>query len=45
MGRKGRLEETRELVIVDTPYIVVYRVKDDKVEILRVLHSAQKFPT
>ena len=44
MGRKGRVEGTRELVIGNTPYIVVYRVKGDAVEILRVLHSAKKFP-
>ena len=44
MGRTGRVDETRELVIGNTPYIVVYRVKDDVIEVLRVLHSARKFP-
>jgi toxin ParE1/3/4 len=44
MGRKGRVASTRELVIINTPYVVIYRIKNDNVEILRILHSAQKFP-
>lgn len=44
MGRFGRVEGTRELVIANSPYVVVYRLKDDVVEILRVLHSARRFP-
>jgi toxin ParE1/3/4 len=35
MGRPGRVPETRELVISDTPYIVPYRVKGKRIEILR----------
>ena len=44
MGREGRVEGTRELVISQTPYIVVYRVRQETVEILRVLHSARRWP-
>ncbi|MEC4819012.1 MAG: type II toxin-antitoxin system RelE/ParE family toxin [Scytonema sp. PMC 1069.18] len=44
MGRLGRLEGTRELVIGNTPYIIVYRVKTTTVEILRILHSSRKYP-
>jgi toxin ParE1/3/4 len=43
-GRQGRVEGTRELVITRTPYIVAYRVLDDAVRILRVLHGAQLWP-
>ena len=43
-GRKGDIPDTRELVISDTPYIVVYEVKEDVVVILRVRHGAQKWP-
>ena len=43
-GRPGRYEGTRELVIVGTPYIVVYRVREESVRILRVLHGAQDWP-
>ena len=44
MGRPGRIKTTRELVIGRTPFIVAYRVKDDRIEILRVLHGAQQWP-
>ncbi len=39
MGRVGRVEGTRELVIANTPYFVIYGLKDNTVEILRVLHQ------
>ena len=44
MGRAGRIFGTRELVIPDTPYIVMYTVKNEQVSIIRVLHGAQKWP-
>lgn len=44
MGRPGRLSGTRELMIVNTPYLVIYRVKGSTVEVLRVLHSSRKYP-
>jgi toxin ParE1/3/4 len=44
MGRSGRVVGTRELVISDTPYIVPYRVKRNRVEVLRVFHGAQSWP-
>ena len=44
MGRPGRVEDTRELVVSDTPYIVAYTVLDDQVVIIAVQHSAQKWP-
>lgn len=45
-GRPGRRRGTRELVIAGTPFIVVYRVrqKPERVEIIRILHGAQKWP-
>ena len=43
-GRIGRITGTRELVFAPLPYIAVYRVKDDAVEILRIYHSAQDWP-
>jgi len=42
IGRPGKLRGTRELVIQHTPFIVVYRVTSDTVQILRFLHGAQK---
>ena len=44
IGRTGRLAGTREMVIARTPFIVIYRVKRNEVEILRILHHAQKWP-
>ncbi len=43
-GRPGRVKGTRELVIFNTPYIAAYRIKNNVVEILRVLHGARKWP-
>ena len=44
-GRPGRVPGTRELVVSRTPYIVPYRVRDDTVELLLVLHAARKWPS
>ena len=44
LGRPGRVSGTRELVINETPYIVPYRIREQTVEILRVLHSSRKWP-
>ena len=44
LGRPGRVPETRELVITGTPYNAAYRVVDDTIVILRVLHGARQWP-
>ncbi len=44
MGRPGRVPGTRELVIPRTPYIVPYRVQRETIQILRVYHSARRWP-
>ncbi|MBI4480913.1 MAG: type II toxin-antitoxin system RelE/ParE family toxin [Acidobacteria bacterium] len=43
-GRPGRKHDTREMVISNLPFVVVYRVRADVVEILRILHTSQKWP-
>lgn len=43
-GRPGRVEETRELVIAGTNYILPYRVRDGRVEILAALHASRQWP-
>lgn len=43
-GRAGRIAGTRELVPAPLPYIIVYRVEPDAVEIVRIYHSAQNWP-
>ncbi len=44
IGRLGRVPNTRELIIDHTPYILPYRVRDNKIEILRVFHTSRKRP-
>jgi toxin ParE1/3/4 len=44
LGRPGRVDGTRELVVPDTPYLVPYRVRGKAVEILRIFHGARKWP-
>ena len=46
-GRQGRLKNTRELVIDGVPFIVIYRenISTNCIEILRVLHDVQQWPT
>jgi toxin ParE1/3/4 len=43
-GRVGRVFGTRELVISDTPYLVAYRIADEDIQILAVLHGARRWP-
>lgn len=43
-GRLGRKIGTRELLIRGLPYIAIYRVGDQAVEVSRILHGAQKWP-
>ncbi len=44
LGGPGRIHNTRELVIANTPYTVVYHATADIVTILRVFHQARKWP-
>jgi toxin ParE1/3/4 len=43
-GRPGRVPGTRELIIPRTPYVVPYRVRGNTLQILRVYHSARRWP-
>lgn len=44
IGRPGRAQGTREMVIAGRPYIVVYSVQDMEVFVLRVIHGARRWP-
>lgn len=45
IGRHGRTTGTRELVVQDAPFIVVYRIeRHTTIKVLRVLHSARRWP-
>jgi toxin ParE1/3/4 len=45
IGRvSSRMIGWRELVFAPLPYIAVYRVRQDMVEIARIFHAAQNWP-
>jgi len=44
MGRPGRVVGTRELVIPDTPYLIPYRIRNGRLELIAVFHGRQKWP-
>ena len=44
LGRPGRIADTRELVVPDTPYIISYRLRSDRLEVIAVFHARQKWP-
>jgi len=41
--KPGRVTGTREIVVRPS-YVMIYRVLPDAVEVLRVLHAAQRWP-
>ena len=45
MGRPGRALGTRELVVPNTPYIIPYRIRRERLELIAVFHGRQKWPT
>ena len=44
LGRLGRKPGTRELIVAGIPFLIIYRVRQDVIEIARILHGAQKWP-
>lgn len=44
IGRPGRVEGTREWVVKQTPYLLVYAIESDFVQIVGVIHSKQRWP-
>ena len=44
MGRPGRVAGTRELVVSSTPFVVIYRLHTQHIEVIRMLHSSQQWP-
>jgi toxin ParE1/3/4 len=43
-GRAGRVRDTRELVISNTPFIAAYTIEKTRIVILAVYHGAQHWP-
>ncbi|MBY0574998.1 MAG: type II toxin-antitoxin system RelE/ParE family toxin [Gallionellaceae bacterium] len=44
VGRPGRVENTRELVMTKLPFIVAYQIMPSSIEILAVIHTARLWP-
>ena len=40
-GKPGRVPNTREWLVQDTPYALIYRVLPDRIQILRVMHGSR----
>jgi toxin ParE1/3/4 len=43
-GRIGRENGTREILFPPLPYVAVYRVKAEIIEVIRIYHAAQDRP-
>ncbi len=44
LGRAGRVTGTRELVVPGTPYVIPYRLRGARLEVVAVFHGRQKWP-
>jgi toxin ParE1/3/4 len=44
IGRVGKVFGTRELVLQDFPYFVIYRIKGKYIQILRIFHQQRRYP-
>lgn len=44
MGREGRLPGTREWPMPDLPYLIPYRVRNNRLQVLRIFHTRQLQP-
>jgi toxin ParE1/3/4 len=43
-GRAGRVARTRELVVPGLPYVVIYTIIQEEVQILTIHHTSRKWP-
>ncbi len=44
-GREGRVKDTRELAVLDSPYLIVYRIRNkNTLQVLAILHGKRRWP-
>ena len=43
-GRKSRTKGIRQLFVPRTPYIIFYRIHSNTIELIRIMHGAQRIP-
>jgi toxin ParE1/3/4 len=44
LGRLAEIDEIRQISVPGLPYLIPYRVQENRIEILRVFHTAQDQP-
>jgi plasmid stabilization system protein ParE len=44
LGRPGRVSGTREFVVPGTPYVIPYRLRGDRIEVVAVFHGRRRWP-
>jgi toxin ParE1/3/4 len=44
LGRPGRVSATREFMVPGTPYVIPYRLRGERLEIIAVFHGRQRWP-
>lgn len=44
VGRIGRVFGTRELVMQNFPFLIVYRVRKEYLEIINLIHQSKNYP-
>jgi toxin ParE1/3/4 len=44
MGKEGRIPGTREWVVPKWPYIVPYRIRDGRLQVMRIFHTRRQPP-
>lgn len=44
IGKPGRREGTRELFLPGLPFVIIYNIRNDSVQIVRILHTKMLWP-
>lgn len=44
LGRMGKIGGTREFSVTGLPYVIVYAIADDAVDVLNVMHTRRRYP-
>jgi toxin ParE1/3/4 len=43
-GRRGKVPSTRELLFSPWPYVAVYEVLDNQIQVVRIRHTSKRWP-
>jgi len=42
-GKKGRVKDTRELIVPNTSFIIAYELNQETIDILAIIHSSRRW--